>query len=216
MIRLALLLLVGCNEYRLEKEPDHDPPPGSDTGDPPPVDTAVDTAPPPDTGDPVETDLPELSPCDDVALETLPWWGSMPFTTEPDPTDSAGRAFYADGFDLRDWSTVALPDSGHTPPGHDRAYRAVLSLPALGERVFVEVQSDDGLWLWVNGAAVGHWGGGWQEEGCVNDEARCLETVTVAPVEVTDYLRAGDNVVAARVSNAVDQSYFQLHAYCPD
>lgn len=80
----------------------------------------------------------------------------------------------------------------------------------------MDLQSDDGLWLWVNGVAVGHWGGAWQEEGCVNDEARCSVTNTVAPVEVTDLLVAGDNLVAARVSNAVDASYFQLHARCEE
>lgn len=208
---MPLLLLLACTEYTIDPKAE-DPAPADDTAAED-TDTAppIDTAPAEDTA-PDET-VPSTVPCDDVDLGALQWWGSQPFATEPDPTDGSGRAFYADGFDLVGWSTVALPDSGHNPPGNDRAYRAVLSRPAV-ERLFVELQSDDGLWLWVNGAPVGQWGGGWQEEGCVNDEANCSETETVAPVEITAFLRDGENVLAARVSNAVAQAYFHLHAYC--
>ena len=151
-----------------------------------------------------------------MPLESLQWWGSQPFASAADPTDSAGRAFWEAGFDLAGWSTVSVPDSGHTPPGNDRAYRATFTLDAVPERVLVELQSDDGLRLWVNGVEVGQWGGGWQEEGCVNDEAQCLYTTTVEPVAVDAWLTPGENVIAARVSNAVDLSYFQLHAFCED
>ena len=210
--------LAACTEYGLEKG--EDPPVGGgdtvDTGEPP-----VDSE---DTGDPLpdetgegETDIPPtLVPCDQVALEALTWWGSQPFAAEPDPADGAGRAFWRTDYEMTGWSTVSMPDSGHNPPGNDRAYRGVFHLDAVSEGIWVDLQSDDGLWLWVNGVAVGHWGGGHLEEGCVNDEARCSVTNTVAPVEVTDLLVAGDNLVAARVSNAVDASYFQLHARCEE
>ncbi len=61
---------------------------------------------------------------------------------------------------------------------------------------------------------VGQWGGGWQEEGCVNDEANCGETTEVAPVDVTALLVAGENTIAARVSNPVVNSYFSITPEC--
>jgi hypothetical protein len=208
-----LFFLAACTEYSVDKK--DDPPRVGDTAaDTSAPDTDTDTT-PPDTGDTDGGTVPSTSPCDGVDFGGLLWWGSQPFSTEPDPRDSGGRAFYDAGFDLVGWSTVSLPDSGHNPPGNDRAYRAVFSRPAV-DRLFVDLQSDDGIWLYLNGNLVGHWGGEWQEEGCVNDEARCLETQTVAPVEVTRWLQDGDNVLAARVSNAIDNAWFDLHAYCAD
>lgn len=214
MVQLALLGLVACSEYRVNGKPEDPAAPVPGDSAPVEVDTAEESPPPEETGETGAVDVPATVPCDDVALESLTWWGSMPFSTEPDPADSAGRPFYAWDYEMRDWSTVSMPDSGHNPSGNDRAYRGVLSLPSVGERIFVDLQSDDGLWLWVNGLAVGHWGGDWQEEGCVNDEANCLATHAVDPVEVTAHLVAGENLFAARVSNAIEGSYFQLHARC--
>ena len=213
LVLAALTGLTACSEYGLAKPPEGVDEPTPDTGSPPPEDTGevVDS-------DPMETgqavDEVDPVPCDQVQLESLQWWGSQPLTTEATPTDGGGRAFYDAGFDLAGWSTVVLPDSGHTPAGTDRAYRGTFTLSEVPDAVYIDVQSDDGIWLWVNGVAIGHWGGAWQEEGCVNDEARCLVTTTVDPTEVTSALVAGENVVAARVSNAVDQAYFQLHALC--
>ncbi len=204
------MFLLACTEYGVKSSP-KDVASADDTGAPVDTDTTEDT----DTTTDTDTDggtVPSTVPCDDVTLDAVQWWGSQPFAEEADPS-SNGVVFYDAGFDLRDWSTVSMPDSGHNPAGSDRAYRAVLDLPA-DMRLFVDLQSDDGLWLWVNGTAVGHWGGGWQEEGCVNDEANCLETATVAPVEITAFVQSGDDVLAARVSNAVEGSYFMLHAYC--
>jgi len=176
------------------------------------ADTADDT--PTDSGGgevPAETDFGD---CAAMGLTEGQWWGSMPFSTEPDLTDPAGNPFYATTFDLKDWSTVANPDSGHTPSGYDKAYRVELTLAATGPEVWVDLQSDDGLWVYVNGASVGHWGGGWQQEGCVNDDANCLEYVYADPVQVTDHLHVGVNVLAVRVSNAIDQSYMGVRPRC--
>lgn len=205
---------AGCTEYGLEKSVGDADAPGEDTGDPPAVDTATDDPPGEDTGSGEATVDPV--PCEQLELDAVEWWGSQPFGEAADPTDGSGAPWYTPGFDRTGWSTVALPDSGHTPAGQDRAYRGSFTLAAVPDAVFIDVQSDDGLWLYVNGAAVGHWGGGWQEEGCVNDEAACLVTNVVDPVEVTPYLQAGENLVAARVSNAVENSFFQLHALCAD
>ena len=157
-----LLLLSACSEYVVNGKK-NDPPAGDDTATP--VDTDTDSVHDSDPGTETGTVTVATAPCDDVDFGALQWWGSMPFSTEADPQDGSGIYFYQAGFTLTDWSTVSVPDSGHNPAGSDRAYRAVLNLPSLGNRLFVDLQSDDGLWLWVNGSPVGHWGGNWQEEG---------------------------------------------------
>ena len=82
--------------------------------------------------------------------------------------------------------------------------------------LFLSMQSDDGMSFYLNGHQVGEWGYGWQEEGCVNDNAGCTESVNVAPVDVTSFLVVGTNTAAARVSNAVDNSYFEVFTECVD
>lgn len=212
---LPVVLLLGCSDFGVTVKPEDTGTPVTDTEDSaPPVETATDsdTSPPEDSGG---ITIP-TEPCTDVDFTADQWWGSQPFTTESDLTDSSARPFYSVDFDLTDWSTVSMPDEGHIPSGSDKAYRGTVNIPTSGERIFIDLQSDDGLWVYVNGAEVGHWGGEWQEEGCVNDEAGCTVTTTVDPVEITDFVNAGDNVFAARVSNAIDNSYFMLHAYCAD
>ncbi len=142
--------------------------------------------------------------------------GSEPFGHEHDLEDVHGAPFWQPGFDAGAWSVLSLPDRGMTPQGTDRAYRAEFTLDILPPMLTVSVQSDDGLWMWLNGVALGHWGGEWQEEGCVNDRAECLETTVVEPLDVTDLIRPGRNVVAARVSNPVMNTYFDVLPECQD
>lgn len=167
-----------------------------------------------DGGDDVP--LPEFTDCNGVGLWTDQWWGSMPYGHESDLTDGSGRPYYATDYEMRDYSTVSMPDEGHIPSGYDKSYRVDLWLDAEGPRIFVDLQSDDGLWVYVNGERVGQWGGGWQEEGCVNDLANCTEFVEVSAVEITDKLNVGRNVLAVRVSNAVNNSYMWVSPRCSD
>jgi hypothetical protein len=102
------------------------------------------------------------------------------------------------------------------PSGQDKVYRAEFIFDQMPPALFLSMQSDDGMSFYLNGQLVGHWGGAWQEEGCVNDNAGCLESVTVTPVDVTSYLQVGTNVAAARVSNPIDNSYFEVFTECVD
>ena len=63
---------------------------------------------------------------------------------------------------------------------------------------------------------MGQWGGAWQMEGCVNEHANCLITTPVDPVDVTALLVEGPNLLAARVSNPVLNSYFDVLPICVD
>ncbi len=145
----------------------------------------------------------------------LTWEAGASFTDFADPTDSEGTPFWDPSAALDSFSGVSLPHRD-IPVGSDRAYVGSFWLDTLPPGLFVDIQSDDGLWVWVNGVEVGHWGGDWQEEGCVNENAECLYTVDIDPVEVTDLLVPGENRFAARVSNPVANAWFELTPSCVD
>jgi len=184
-----LLLLTACSEYGFHPSSDVPEPVGSD--------------PWVDTGD---FDEPDPEPEVEADCSGFPtdwaWEGSELLWTMSEPGV--------------DWSGLTLPDAHQVPAGADRAYRASFTLDELPPYVEVDLQSDDGVWLWVNGVEVGHWGGDFQQEGCVNDQANCLEFVVIDPVVITDFLVEGDNLVEARVSNAIEGSWFDLHPACLD
>lgn len=230
---LPALLLCGCSDYGLKTQQDPTAP-ALDTAAPtdtgaPSTDSAPTDSEPGDSGEPIDESPPEdidtgtpstpdddPRPCSDADPATWQWYGSMPFSTEADPTDSNGVVFYDPSYTMRDFSTVSMPDEGHTPSGYDKVYLAWFDVPDLDHKILISPQSDDGLWLYLNGEYVGHWGGDWQEEGCVNDDAGCLETMTVAPINVTDHLKVGTNFIATRVSNAINNSYFSFVYDCVD
>lgn len=218
---LWLVLLLGCSDYgvfgKAEPNPDTDAPTAGDggLGDGGQDGGATGSTP---TDDETETltEPPPLVDCTKLGLWTDQWWGSMPFTSAEAPLDSVGRPYTALDYEQRDFSTVSVPDEGHIPAGSDKVYRVWLWLDATGPRVFLDLQSDDGLWVALNEAEVGHWGGDWQQEGCVNDRARCTEYEEVGPVEITDRLVVGGNLLAVRVSNAVDNAYMGVSARCAE
>ncbi len=161
-----------------------------------------------------ETWDPPLSCASFQDLETR-WITSPAFTDFDDPADRSGASFWDPEAELGDWEAATLPHRD-IPVGADRAYVGTFSLEALPPGLFIDIQSDDGLWVWVNGVELGHWGGDWQQEGCVNDAAECLYTVDIAPIEVTDLLVPGENRLAARVSNPVANAWFELSASCQE
>ena len=205
---LAALLVLACHDYQIGVKNDRGlPPPGDHTG------TPTETTEPPGHSAPAGDSAPPT--CADVALPTFAWAGSAPFTDPADPRDGSGLPFFDPSAQPAGWSPVALPDRG-IPVGTDRAYRATFALSALPVDLSLDLQSDDGLAVWVNGVEVGRWGGAWQEEGCVNDRAQCVVTTAVPPVSVTPLLVVGDNVIAARVSNPVQNAYFSVTPLCVD
>ncbi len=233
---LHLALLLGCNDFGLNRVADKASEeldtagefvPAADTGNAgegtPDDDTGIDTAstggpenlPPEDTAAEEEPtpDTALLADCTGVDFGTWQWWGSQPFDTEAAPTDGSGNDFYDTAYSMSGWSTIAMPER-NVPTGYDKAFLAWFELADVPPDMTLTVASDDGLWLWVNGQSVGHWGGDWQEEGCVNEGGSCDVMVDVDPIDVTEFLVPGWNVIAARVSNPVVGSWFDLSAAC--
>ena len=193
--------IVACSEYGLEDLADAPGPVDSGWADQP-LDEAA----------PEASDTAWADPCStfDAALD---WSASDALWDQADPTDGAGLAFH-DPHAQPGWESVALPHQD-IPTGADRAYRTVFDLDGRPEAFLLDLQSDDGLTVWVNGVEVGQWGGGWQEEGCVNEHAECLQTIDVDPIDVATLLVEGDNALAARVSNPIANAWFEILVECP-
>lgn len=207
----ALVVLVACSDYELGSKQDPETlPPETPTGT-----TVTGTTPyvPPETTP--DTGTPPAPSCDDFVAPVISWTGSAPFTDPADPVDGSGRPFWDPAADTSSYAPVALPDLS-VPVGHDRAYVGTFDLAEIPVDLSLHLESDDGIWVWLNGVEVGHWGGDWQQEGCVNEHANCVLTTHVEPVDVTPLLAAGPNVVAARVSNPVLDAYFDLLPECVD
>jgi von Willebrand factor type D domain/Beta-galactosidase jelly roll domain len=140
-------------------------------------------------------------------------WGTGPFSTvEADPTDAGGIPWYAPDYDDSAFAAVELPDSS-IPAGQDGFYRTTFELTAAPANLALQVRSNDGMWLYVNGQFQGHWGGAFQQGGCVNGSG-CAANTALAPLPIADLLLPGRNVIAVRVSNPNAGSYFSLVAAC--
>ena len=152
--------------------------------------------------------------CADLDTTMLEWHKS-PDYEQMTIVDEHGIAWFDDNFDTSSFQETSLPDRS-IEAGYDKIYRSELSLPSTNLILLLDVQSDDGIWVYINEMSVGHWGGTWQEEGCVNDDAECVESVHVDKIDITSFLQSGMNHIATRVSNPVFGSYFDLNVQCID
>ncbi len=115
------------------------------------------------------------------------------------PADVDGRSWYEAEFDDSLWTDVLLPDNSTIPSGQDRYYRLFYHVaePTTTE---IQLSSDDGAWLYVNGQLVGQWGGDCQGEGMADGIA----------IDIGAYLQPGDNLIAVHVHNGPGDSSFNL------
>ena len=149
----------------------------------------------------------------DLRLETESMWRmSEPWNGSFEgPTDSSSRPWYQADFDDSNWSAVALPDQDSFSAGYDRFYRTEFELSSQPGTYPVSFASDDGIWIYVNGTFVGHWGADWRVGGCVNQSTLCLTSISVDPQDIATFLVVGRNAIAVRVSNGqCCNSYFDF------
>jgi hypothetical protein len=148
---------------------------------------------------------------------TLSWVASAPWNGALEgPQDGSGRPWYSPQFDDSGWSAITVPDQDSFGAGYDRFYRADFELSSVPAALPVWFASDDGVWVYVNGALAGHWGGAWRGEGCVNQFELCNSSVSVDPQDIAGFLVPGTNTVAAMVSNGVCcHSYFDFQLLQP-
>jgi beta-galactosidase len=155
--------------------------------------------------------------------------GKWKFHWSPNP-DSRPADFYQDTFDVGSWDTITVPSNWQmqgygtplytnieypfaknppvvtgTPPKHYTnfkarnpvgSYRRTFTLPGAwdGREIFIVFDGvDSAFYLWVNGQKVGY-----------SQDSR-----TPAEFNITPYLKAGENTLAAEVYRYSDGSYLE-------
>lgn len=115
-------------------------------------------------------------------------------------------------FNDSNWQYAKLPDKNWNCNSCDRYYRGYFEISTIGDfshDYFINVQSDDGIWIYINGKFFGHLGGGIHNEGCIN-VSYCSKLKNINPLKIDDYLIKGKNTIAVRVSEAIGSEYFNL------
>jgi len=135
--------------------------------------------------------------------ETVMSWKASPVLSDcVGPTDAQGHLWSDPDFDESTWQIVTLPDIGSIPGEHDRFYRTNFVLsddPSHRTRVFLSLAADDGIWVYVNGNLVEHWGGDCHDGPLAGD---------VHGIDITQFVVTGTNTIAAHVSNGPGGSWF--------
>ncbi len=153
-----------------------------------------------------------------ASIQPISWLATQPATDCNGPVIN-NRPWYAPDFDDSiGWSPLELPDVSTIEwntwncEGCDRYYRGRFGIDTLPPGAWLAVASDDGLRLYMNGQPVGRWGGACHTGGCVNNPFRCDPSISVAlpPINVTSYLRVGQNIIAAHVSDVAYDKIFNL------
>lgn len=144
-----------------------------------------------------------------AAPPPVSWRASAAVDDCTGPTDSQGDPWFAPDFDDSGWSAVSLPASGGIPSSRDRYFRGTFTLDAKADAVF-SFDTDDGLWVYVNGAFKGHWGGACHAGGCVGHPPSSCGSARVY-VDVSDDLVPGENVISFHLSNGTGGAYASLY-----
>lgn len=109
------------------------------------------------------------------------------------------------------WSNlISMPDRDWGCENCDRYYRGyfyVSSIKTFAKNYLLSINSDDGIWIYINGEYYGHIGGAIHQQGCVN-MTWCWENRNIQPFNINKYLIAGKNVIAVHVSESIDNEYF--------
>lgn len=135
-----------------------------------------------------------------------------PFTPE---LDNRSFEWYQYMFNDSSWQYVELPDKNWNCSKCDRYYRGYFNISKIGDfshDYYINVQSDDGIWIYINGKFFGHFGGAEHSEGCIN-VSYCSLLKKINPLKIDDYLIEGKNLIAVRVSESIGSEYFNINLY---
>ena len=144
--------------------------------------------------------------------QAIEWLGSQIFTDFPykPSEDATFYKWYETSYDDNSWTIVKLPDEKWNCNECDRYYRGYFEIDAIdlnNINYYLSFESDDGIWIYLNGQYIGHWGGDTHQSKCVN---RCNNKDRVDPIYVNSQLTTGENVVAIHVSDDKQYEYFDL------
>lgn len=154
-------------------------------------------------------DILTLNKVDTITVE---WRVSDIFEKEPYKPlkDNKGLEWYQYTYS-NNWSNlISMPDRDWGCENCDRYYRGyfyVSSIKTFAKNYLLSINSDDGIWIYINGNYAGHLGGAIHQQGCVN-MTWCWENRSVKPININEYLIKGKNVIAVHVSESINNEYF--------
>jgi hypothetical protein len=146
--------------------------------------------------------------------QVIDWYGSQILKEKPfiPDKDNSGNKWYDYTYDDNSWISLnKLPDKEWGCNDCDRYYRGYINLETddlNNFNYFAKIEADDGIWIYINGNLVGHWGGEMHKGPCVN--CHWGSEVKVEPIFISEKLQSGKNVIAVHVSNGPGDSYFNL------
>lgn len=130
-----------------------------------------------------------------------------------EPNDFGLRALMFPFANESDWRRIGLPDAGTLLPSRYAVYRHWFDANPDQNDLFVQLASQDGCEIFVNGERLGHYGGTGRRKGSVNRENYIPnEVVNDIPIP-RSMLRNGQNLIAAAVYNSEGASYFNLQLH---
>jgi hypothetical protein len=176
---------------------------------PPTAQVAVQTATPDFDGPAAANRSAQLTPAPAQRSNPVMTWRRSPAWSGPQsgPADALGRPWTAAAFDDSSWSAASLPDNLDGSELGDRYYRGQFNWDG-ASALWIAFSADDGIAIYVNGQALGSWGQGWREPGCVNNPSGCGINASVPDVVVPPAaLQRGVNTLAVDVWNGACSSF---------
>ncbi len=87
-------------------------------------------------------------------------------------------------------------------------------MPTGADSITVSFCSNDGIWVYVNGSFIGHWGGNCHTDGCTNGPTcaqGCNNNLTVPEWNISNSVSPGTNVISVHISNGSSQGGCNFH-----
>ncbi|MFC1612295.1 hypothetical protein ACFL29_00390 [Patescibacteria group bacterium] len=107
------------------------------------------------------------------------------------------------------WDTINLPDKNWGCDDCYKQYRGTFYLDNIPSGLKLHIESDDGVWLYVNHYYIGHWGSDDPRRLLCANGPTCGNNEEVDDIPLTN-LRTGKNVISAVVLDSGFGEYFNV------
>jgi len=116
------------------------------------------------------------------------------------------------GYNDSSWINITLPTPcKDTCTDCDFYFRKKINISGTPLSVKYKFNSDDGIWLWVNGNYVTHHGADCNKGGCAGGGGGCCNGAeNDVWRDITSYFNAGDNIVAVHLSEHLGNEYLDM------
>lgn len=127
---------------------------------------------------------------------------TLPISWTDEPVGARGEPWYTVVYDDRAWPTGRLWERNSVPQGKSRLWRIPIHVdvpPSKDSKVMLRFHVDDSIDAYIDGYLLGTYG-----------NRRTGVSAGEVDIDVTDHLKAGDHLLAVRVSNGPGNSFFSV------